>query len=283
MLVAGLLVVLISGGIDISFTAVASVAQFVALTVANAYGAGWFERDPHRGSPSGAARADQRRAGELASASPASSSRSRRRTSSTACCSPSPRGKTSSPCRTGSPRHQLAVHTDADGTTTRQPADRSAWWRLSCSTWFLLNRTTSAGRSSRSAAIPEAAQRLGFHVFRLNLLSTLHGPRGRARLAGPGATSPVGVADRPGRKELDVVAAVVLGGASLAGGVGTVLGHVPGPGTAGRPAERPRPDRRVILLVAVLRRHRDPRGVSPPPGRRTGACALAPPHERRRA
>ncbi len=38
MLVSGLLVVLIAGGIDISFAAVASVAQFVALTVANAYG-----------------------------------------------------------------------------------------------------------------------------------------------------------------------------------------------------------------------------------------------------
>ena len=37
----GLLVVLISGGIDISFTATASVAQYIALTVANDYGVGW--------------------------------------------------------------------------------------------------------------------------------------------------------------------------------------------------------------------------------------------------
>ena len=36
MLAAGLLVVLISGGIDISFTATASVAQYVAITYANA-------------------------------------------------------------------------------------------------------------------------------------------------------------------------------------------------------------------------------------------------------
>src|SRR5260370_42566770 len=41
ILALGLLVVLIAGGIDISFTATASVAQYVALAVANAYGANW--------------------------------------------------------------------------------------------------------------------------------------------------------------------------------------------------------------------------------------------------
>src|SRR5665811_217295 len=40
---SGLLVVLISGGIDISFTATASVAQYLALTVANNYNVGWIE------------------------------------------------------------------------------------------------------------------------------------------------------------------------------------------------------------------------------------------------
>ena len=42
ILALGLLVVLIAGGIDISFTATASVAQYVALAVANAYGANWI-------------------------------------------------------------------------------------------------------------------------------------------------------------------------------------------------------------------------------------------------
>src|SRR5713226_7389868 len=41
ILALGLLVVLIAGGIDISFTASASVAQYVALAAANAYGANW--------------------------------------------------------------------------------------------------------------------------------------------------------------------------------------------------------------------------------------------------
>src|SRR5215217_5157186 len=41
ILAAGLLVVLVAGGIDISFTATASVAQYLALSFANSYGLGW--------------------------------------------------------------------------------------------------------------------------------------------------------------------------------------------------------------------------------------------------
>jgi simple sugar transport system permease protein len=41
ILAAGLLVVLVSGGIDISFTATASVAQYVAVSLANAAPIGW--------------------------------------------------------------------------------------------------------------------------------------------------------------------------------------------------------------------------------------------------
>src|SRR5438045_8962765 len=41
ILASGLLVVLIAGGIDISFTATASVAQYVALTLGMRHGLGW--------------------------------------------------------------------------------------------------------------------------------------------------------------------------------------------------------------------------------------------------
>ena len=41
ILAAGLLVVLISGGIDISFTATASVAQYAALAIVLKYGGNW--------------------------------------------------------------------------------------------------------------------------------------------------------------------------------------------------------------------------------------------------
>ena len=42
ILAAGLLVVLISGGIDISFTATASIAQYITMLLANKYGLDWF-------------------------------------------------------------------------------------------------------------------------------------------------------------------------------------------------------------------------------------------------
>src|SRR5436305_15123801 len=42
ILASGLLVVLIAGGIDISFTATASIAQYITLTLAIRYGFGWF-------------------------------------------------------------------------------------------------------------------------------------------------------------------------------------------------------------------------------------------------
>src|SRR4051812_5581476 len=42
ILASGLLVVLIAGHIDISFTATASVAQYLALTLGIRYGLGWF-------------------------------------------------------------------------------------------------------------------------------------------------------------------------------------------------------------------------------------------------
>src|SRR5690606_35301779 len=42
ILCAGLLVVLVAGGIDISFTATASVAQYVAMSAALAWGGNWL-------------------------------------------------------------------------------------------------------------------------------------------------------------------------------------------------------------------------------------------------
>jgi simple sugar transport system permease protein len=75
----------------------------------------------------------------------------------------------------------------------------------------------------------DAAQRLGFQVFRLNCL--VYGYLGfiagiaslvQAQLA-QSVTPTVLVG-----KELDVLAAVVLGGASLTGGVGTIFGTILG-------------------------------------------------------
>jgi simple sugar transport system permease protein len=76
---------------------------------------------------------------------------------------------------------------------------------------------------------PDGAQRVGFNLFRLHLI--VYGYMGfiagiaslvQAQLAQSVApTVLVG-------KELDVLAAVVLGGASLVGGIGTVFGTILG-------------------------------------------------------
>jgi len=96
-------------------------------------------------------------------------------------------------------------------------------------TWFLLNRTNIGRQIYAMGGNPDASQRLGFNLFRLHLI--VYGYMGfvagiaslvQAQLAQSVApTVLVG-------KELDVLAAVVLGGASLLGGVGTVLGTVLG-------------------------------------------------------
>ena len=96
-------------------------------------------------------------------------------------------------------------------------------------TWLLLNRTNIGRQIYALGGNKDAAQRLGFHVFRINLLVYVYlgfiagvASIVQAQLA-QSVTPTVLVG-----KELDVLAAVVLGGASLNGGVGTVLGAILG-------------------------------------------------------
>src|SRR4029078_2967042 len=96
-------------------------------------------------------------------------------------------------------------------------------------TWLLLNRTTTGRQIYAMGGNPDAAQRLAFNLSRLHLI--VYGYMGfiagiaslvQAQLAQSVApTVLVG-------KELDVLAAVVLGAASLTGGVGTVFGAILG-------------------------------------------------------
>ena len=94
-------------------------------------------------------------------------------------------------------------------------------------------------------------------------------------------------------KELDVLAAVVLGGASLTGGVGTRVRRHSRRHAARDPAERPGPARRLLLLEPMVRRPDDPlrgldhRLVGPAPPRDQGdklrACSDEPRDPARRA
>jgi simple sugar transport system permease protein len=92
-------------------------------------------------------------------------------------------------------------------------------------TWFLLNRTNIGRQIYAVGGNRDAAQRLGFHIFGLTAL--VYGymglTAGIASLAQAQLAQSVAPTVLVG-KELDVVAAVVLGGASLSGGVGTVFG-----------------------------------------------------------
>jgi simple sugar transport system permease protein len=96
-------------------------------------------------------------------------------------------------------------------------------------TWALLNRTNVGRQIYALGGNPDAAQRLGFHVFGLNTLvyGYLGCMAGIASLVQAQLAQSVAPTVLVGR-ELEVVAAVVLGGASLMGGVGTVLGTVLG-------------------------------------------------------
>jgi simple sugar transport system permease protein len=96
-------------------------------------------------------------------------------------------------------------------------------------TWFLLNRTSTGRQIYAMGGNPDASQRLGFNLFRLNLIvyGYMGFVAGCAALVHAQLSQSVAPTVLVG-KELDVLAAVVLGGASLTGGVGTVLGTVLG-------------------------------------------------------
>jgi len=96
-------------------------------------------------------------------------------------------------------------------------------------TWLLLNRTNIGRQIYALGGNRDAAQRLGFHVFGINLLvyGYLGAIAGVASIAQAQLAQSVTPTVLVG-KELDVLAAVVLGGASLKGGVGSVFGAILG-------------------------------------------------------
>jgi len=103
------------------------------------------------------------------------------------------------------------------------------WFGLIFLGWFILRRTV-LGRSIYALGGNSAsAQRAGFNILRLQLF--VYGFMGL--MAGFGSVIQTLLVQTMAPnslvgKELDVIAAVVLGGASLTGGVGTMLGTVLG-------------------------------------------------------
>jgi ribose transport system permease protein len=114
--------------------------------------------------------------------------------------------------------------------------------------WFLLSRTVFGFRIYAVGGSEKAARLSGIQVFQTKILAfilmgLLSGFAGILSLA----FLPSGQAGRTGvGLELDVIAAAIVGGASLSGGEGTILGTVLG-----------------VLIIGVLRNGLILLGISP--------------------
>jgi simple sugar transport system permease protein len=229
ILAAGLLVVLISGGIDISFTATASVAQYAALSIAISYGANWltiFLLAGLIGVGCGFINAVLIQKLRIPSIIVS--------------------------IATLNIFYGLLIFVTSGKYIYQLPdwfAQGIYWFEFEDAqqnsfginlqilclflafilTWLLLNRTNIGRQIYALGGNRDAAQRLGFHVFGLNVLVYCYMGfmAGVASLVQAQLAQSVAPTVLVG-KELDVVAAVVLGGASLMGGVGSVLGTILG-------------------------------------------------------
>lgn len=229
IMAAGLLVVIITGGIDLSFAATASIAQYAALTVANHLGIGWagvFAIAVCLGIALGLIN------GVLMNSL---------RTSALIVTIATlnvfygilltvTRGADIFALpdwfNTGI---ELVFHTDAQGASLALNFQIIALILAFVVTWLLLNRSNIGRQIYAVGGNPDAAQRVGFNVVRLNLLvyGYMGALAGVASLVQAQLVQSVSPSALVGR-ELDVVAAVVIGGASLSGGSGTVLGTILG-------------------------------------------------------
>ena len=225
MLAAGLVVVLIAGGIDISFTAVASIAQYLAVLAASRYDIGWiglFAIALGVGTLLGLVNAILVTWLRIASII-------------VTIAMLNVYFGALMFLSGGNPINTLpdwyidglswVIGSNAHGNPyilNLQMIGLALSFTLS---WVLLNHT-SVGRQLRAlGGNQDAAKRVGFNVLRLNILAYgyMGFSAGLASLVEAQVAGSV-VPNMLVGRELDVLAAVVLGGASLAGGVGTVLG-----------------------------------------------------------
>lgn len=229
ILAAGLLVVIITGGIDLSFAATASITQFAALTVANHFGIGWFGifviaigLGIMLGFINGLLVNTLKTSALIITIATLNVFFGILLTvTGGADIFMLPEWFTNG--------FELVFHTDAQGVTYALNFQIIALVLAFVVTWLLLNMSNTGRQIYAMGGNPDAAQRVGFNVYRLNMLvygymGALAGFASLAQAQLAQSVSPTALVGR----ELDVVAAVVIGGASLMGGAGTVLGTVLG-------------------------------------------------------
>jgi simple sugar transport system permease protein len=229
VLAAGLLVVLISGGIDISFTATASIAQYVMMAYLIDYDGNWliaFAMAGAIGIALGAVNAVLIHYLRVSSIII---------TIATlniffgllifitkgAYLYTFPDWFSSG--------YNLFEYTDAAGNYYSLSLQILVLFAAFALTYLLLNRTTTGRQIYAMGSNPEAAKRLGFNILWLHLFVYCY----MGFLAGIASVIQAQLAQSIAPtvlvgKELDVLAAVVLGGASLTGGVGSVGGALLG-------------------------------------------------------
>ena len=229
IMTAGLLVVIITGGIDLSFAATASIAQYTALTVANHFGVGWIGvfvialgLGIALGLVNGVLMNTLRTSALIITIATLNVFYGILLTVT--------RGADIFALPTWfNEGIELVFHTDAQGVAYAINFQIIGLFFAFIVTLLLLNRTNIGRQIYALGGNPDAAQRVGFNVVRLNLLvygymGALAGLASLIQAQQVQSVSPTALVGR----ELDVVAAVVIGGASLNGGSGTVLGTILG-------------------------------------------------------
>ena len=229
MLAAGLVVVLVAGGLDISFTAVASIAQYLAVSAASHFAIGWvglFAVALGVGTLLGLVNA-------------VLVTWLRISTIIVTIAMLNVYYGALMFLSGGNPINTLpdwyldglswVVGTDAHGNPYIVNMQMLGLVLSFVLSWALLNRTSVGRRLRALGGNPDAAKRVGFNVLRLNMVAYgyMGFSAGLASLVQAQVAGSV-VPNMLVGRELDVLAAVVLGGASLTGGVGTVLGTILG-------------------------------------------------------
>ena len=229
ILAAGLLLVLISGGIDISFTATATVAQYIAMTVANAHNVGWIGViliASAAGIALGLVNAVIIHVFRVPSII------------ATLGTLNAFYGLLVFVTR-GNYIYTLPDWFDSGINLFEFRDAEQNYYSLNFQmiasvlvlgiAWFILRRTRLGRQIIAFGGNHEAAERIGLPILRIQLFvyGWMGWCAGIASLAQAQLAQSIAPTVLVGR-ELDVLAAVVLGGASLAGGVGSVLGTVLG-------------------------------------------------------
>jgi simple sugar transport system permease protein len=226
---AGLVVVLVSGGIDISFAAIASVAQYAAILITVRYGGTWLTLMALAalvGALLGSVNALVIRQSGLKSIIV---------TIATlniffGFLMFATGGKYISTLpgwfSTGV---NIFEYVDADEMIHSINLQMIGIVLAFLLSWALLSKTSLGRQIYAVGGNADAARRIGFDLFMINLVafSYMGALAGVAAVIQAQLTQQVIPSSLVGR-ELDVLAAVVLGGASLAGGRGTVLGTILG-------------------------------------------------------